>query len=59
MVIQTGLPRRGYFCGMSNQEEQNHIKEIIVDPGQTMVRLDKFILEKIEKVSRNRIQKGN
>lgn len=30
--------------------------EIKVDPGQTSIRIDKYLLEKIEKISRNRIQ---
>lgn len=29
---------------------------IVVDPGQTPIRIDKFVLNKIEKASRNRIQ---
>lgn len=33
-------------------EHQN----IVVDPGQSPVRIDKFLLEKLDKVSRNRIQ---
>jgi 23S rRNA pseudouridine1911/1915/1917 synthase len=31
-------------------------KEIKVDPGQSPLRVDKFLLERLEKVSRNRIQ---
>ncbi len=31
---------------------------IVVDPRQSSVRIDKFILTKIEKISRNRIQNG-
>ena len=31
-------------------------KTIVVDPGQTPVRIDKFLLDRLEKVSRNRIQ---
>ncbi len=30
--------------------------EVKVDPGQTPIRIDKFLLEKIEKISRNRLQ---
>jgi len=29
---------------------------VVVDPGQTPMRLDKFLFDKLEKVSRNRIQ---
>lgn len=32
------------------------IKEWIVDPGQTPVRIDKFIFDRLERVSRNRVQ---
>ncbi|MBK7525735.1 MAG: RluA family pseudouridine synthase [Saprospiraceae bacterium] len=31
-------------------------KNIVVDPGQSPVRIDKFLFEKLEKTSRNRIQ---
>jgi 23S rRNA pseudouridine1911/1915/1917 synthase len=31
-------------------------KMLLVDPGQSMVRIDKFLFEKLEKTSRNRIQ---
>lgn len=31
-------------------------QSILVDPGQTTVRIDKFLLERLDKVSRNRIQ---
>ncbi len=40
-------------------ESENQFQEqieIIVDPGQTPVRIDKFVLNKLEKASRNRIQ---
>lgn len=38
-----------------NKELFEHFR-IVVDPGQTPVRVDKFVLNKIEKASRNRIQ---
>jgi 23S rRNA pseudouridine1911/1915/1917 synthase len=31
-------------------------KTIVIDPGQSSVRVDKFLFEKLEKTSRNRIQ---
>ncbi len=33
-------------------------RTIIVDPGQTPLRIDKFLMDRLEKVSRNRIQNG-
>jgi 23S rRNA pseudouridine1911/1915/1917 synthase len=31
-------------------------QRIIVDPGQTLLRIDKFLMDRLEKVSRNRVQ---
>lgn len=31
---------------------------ILVDPNQTPIRLDKYLMDKLERISRNRIQKG-
>jgi len=39
-------------------ESQFLQKTITVDPGQAPVRIDKYILERIEKVSRNRVQQA-
>jgi len=40
-----------------NTSEDLYIHHLIkVDPGQTSIRIDKYLLEKIEKISRNRIQ---
>jgi 23S rRNA pseudouridine1911/1915/1917 synthase len=39
------------------QNEDLHLHHrIVVDPGQTPVRIDKFLLDKLEKISRNKIQ---
>jgi len=32
--------------------------EVVVDPGQTPIRIDKFLFDRLEKISRNRIQEG-
>jgi 23S rRNA pseudouridine1911/1915/1917 synthase len=43
------------------QEESDELFEhyrIIVDPGQSMIRIDKFLSDKLPNVSRNRIQYG-
>ena len=40
----------------SNSEELYEHHKVIVDPGQEMIRIDKFLLEKIPGTSRNRIQ---
>lgn len=43
-----------------NHKEQNddlfEEVEVIVDPGQKPVRIDKFLMDKLEKVTRNRVQ---
>lgn len=33
-------------------------RRVIVDPGQQPLRIDKFLMDRLEKVSRNRIQNG-
>ena len=45
---------------MSSKPPVDHIEtqEIRVDPGQQPVRIDKFLTEKLPKVSRNRVQNG-
>lgn len=51
---------------MSESKEQNSPiqdefylhRTIIVDPGQTPLRIDKYLMDRLEKVSRNRIQNG-
>lgn len=49
-------------CSDYGSEEQSEMFEhyhIDVDPGQTMLRIDKFLSEKIRNVSRNRIQQAS
>ena len=41
-----------------DNEELYEIQEIRVDPGQKPVRIDKFVTEKLPRVSRNRVQNG-
>lgn len=44
---------------MSKEEEEIFEQfRIAVDPGQTPVRIDKFVFEKIEGISRNKVQIG-
>jgi 23S rRNA pseudouridine1911/1915/1917 synthase len=42
------------------QSDQSHPfyeeKQIVVDPGQSPIRLDKFLGDRLENVSRNKIQ---
>ncbi len=40
-----------------NKEKQKLLLDMKVDPGQELLRLDKYIQSKMEKVSRNKIQK--
>jgi len=40
------------------QDEFYLHRTIIVDPGQTPLRIDKYLMDRLEKVSRNRIQNG-
>ncbi len=40
----------------SLSDELYEHQKIIVDPGQTSIRIDKYLLERLDKVSRNRIQ---
>lgn len=40
----------------SGNDEWVEQKNIVIDPGQAPVRIDKFLFEKLEKTSRNRIQ---
>ncbi len=56
--------KKSYFCAMLEDEElrdseeqdlYEHLK-ITVDKGQTPVRVDKFLMQRIENASRNRIQ---
>ncbi len=39
-------------------EELFEHHKIVIDPGQSQLRIDKFVLDKLEKVSRNKIQNG-
>ncbi len=41
-----------------DNEELYEVQEIRVDPGQKPVRIDKFVTEKLPRVSRNRVQNG-
>ncbi len=43
---------------LSNSDEQVQHFEIIVDKGQGLTRLDKFLAEKIPNASRNKVQQG-
>lgn len=38
--------------------EPDDIRTIIVDPGQTLLRIDKFLMDRLPQVSRNKIQEG-
>ncbi|WP_116105217.1 RluA family pseudouridine synthase [Lewinella sp. IMCC34191] len=40
------------------QEEMYEVQEILVDPKQKAVRIDKFVTDKLPRVSRNRVQNG-
>ena len=40
------------------QEELYEVQELTVDPKQKPVRIDKFVTEKLPRVSRNRVQNG-
>ena len=39
-----------------DEEQVYEVQEIIVDPGQQPVRIDKFLTDKLARVSRNRVQ---
>ena len=44
---------------MKDEQEQDEFfvhHEIVVDPGQESLRIDKFLMSRIERISRNRIQ---
>lgn len=48
-----------YLCPMEEREETEdlfEVQEILVDPKQSPVRIDKFLTEKLARVSRNRVQ---
>lgn len=49
-----------YLCKMSEKYPVDHIEtqEILVDPGQQPMRIDKFLTERLPKISRNRVQNG-
>lgn len=42
----------------SNTELQPEILTYVADPKQSLIRLDKFLMDRIEKISRNKIQNG-
>lgn len=39
-------------------DEMEDIRTIIVDPGQALLRIDKFLMDRLAQVSRNKIQEG-
>ncbi len=41
-----------------NEEELYELVEIIVDPKQTLLRIDKFLMDRLANVSRSKIQDG-
>lgn len=55
-----------YFCRMNEHPEQTEAEEIdlfehfriTVDKGQSLLRIDKFLMHRIENASRNRIQQA-
>ncbi|NJB85028.1 23S rRNA pseudouridine1911/1915/1917 synthase [Lewinella marina] len=42
----------------ADNEELFEVQEILVDPKQSPVRIDKFVTDKLPRVSRNRVQNG-
>lgn len=47
------------YDGASAEEEEGYtLYTIIVDPGQSPLRVDKFLVNRTEKISRNRIQQA-
>jgi len=43
----------------SNSQDEFYLhRTILVDPGQQPLRIDKYLMDRLEKVSRNRIQNG-
>ncbi len=40
------------------EDEINDIRTIVVDPGQALLRIDKFLMDRLPQVSRNKIQEG-
>ena len=41
-----------------SEEEFEDIQTIQVDPGQALIRIDKFLMDRLAQVSRNKIQEG-
>lgn len=41
-----------------SDEDINDIRTIVVDPGQALLRIDKFLMDRLPQVSRNKIQEG-
>lgn len=41
-----------------SDEEMNDVRTIVVDPGQALLRIDKFLMDRLPQVSRNKIQEG-
>ena len=57
-MVKVVLP---YLYAMEESEEEEQlyaVQEITVDPGQKPVRIDKFLADKLARVSRNRIQQN-
>lgn len=42
----------------NTEDEVNDIRTIVVDPGQALLRIDKFLMDRLPQVSRNKIQEG-
>lgn len=42
----------------TSSEEFDDIRIIVVDPGQALLRIDKFLMDRLPQVSRNKIQDG-
>jgi 23S rRNA pseudouridine1911/1915/1917 synthase len=60
----------GYFCALKMKEEEIELPEeqdddelfehhrIVADPGQSLVRIDKFLMDRLPNVTRTKIQGG-
>lgn len=67
-TFQRKLPRLFfYFCQMNHETEQPDDQDeellfehhrIVADPGQSLMRIDKFLNDRLANVSRSKIQKG-
>lgn len=50
------MPKNGDIYLQSNIEDLYEQHHILVDPKQSPIRLDKFLMDRLEKVTRNRVQ---